>query len=200
MKKNAIFALLVLFAPNAFAADVYGNVTAIGTLFISIGYMVGLYLFIGGLYGFYASAKYGNDPSRSFTSAFYQLMAGTLLLLPTTIYAISKGSIEPTWSMTNDNLALSSTALDGINKVGFLGYLPDQTVKTLFAMIWLIGLYGFLKGIYLIKFAGEQSNGQQEYSPMKKIFMHMIGGVVLMNIKDASHLVGSFFGWDWMKL
>lgn len=199
MKALIIFVSL-LFSGFAGASEVADNITNAGKLFIAIGYMVGLILFIGSLYDFYLSGKYGNDPSRSVGAAFSKMLAGVLLLLSATAYAITKGSIDPTWTMTNDNLALSPNALDSIKTVGFLGYLPDSTVKSLFALIWLIGLFGFLKGLYLIRFSADQTNGGQGYNPVTKIATHMIGGVILMNIKDASNLVGSFFGWDWIKL
>lgn len=194
-----ILSALLFFPSFAFANDQAKNIEAMGKLFISVGFMIGLFLFISGLYSVYLMGKHGNDPSRSFGAAFSKLSAGTILLLSVTMYSIVKGTVGPSWSMTNDSLALSSTALDGLNKVGFLEYLPNETLITLFSMIWLIGLFGFLKGIYLIRFTSEQANGQQG-SPITKVLTHMIGGVVLMNIRDASNLVGGFFGWDWLMM
>lgn len=178
--------------------DASADIAALGQLFIAGGFLVGLVMFIAGLYDFYLAGKYGNDPSRSISGAFWKLTSGIMLLLSITVYQISKGTIGPTWTMTNDVLVLSSTALNGVGAegTGFLKYLPKNTVKSLFAMVWLIGLFGFLKGIYLVRFSSEQASGAQGYSPIKKVITHIFGGVVLMNITDVSQFAGKIFGFS----
>lgn len=196
-----IFLPLLFFSNTSFAASGVNQVAAfgaLGQLVLAIGYMVGLYMFIYGLYSFYLTGKYGNDPSRSIASSFWQVATGIMLLLSSTVYAIAKGTISPTWTNTNQVLALSSSAFNNVSATGFLGYIPEGTLKTLLSAIWLIGLIGFLKGIYLFRFAADQASGSQGYSPVKKIITHILGGVLLMNIKDTSTAVGTFFGWDFL--
>lgn len=199
MVKMKYFSILLLFfAPAALAETsanlTYTNISIFGQLILAASYMIGLFTFIGGIYSFYLGGKYGNDPSRSIGSSFAKVSAGAILLCSSTLYVIMKNSIGPTWTSTNERLALTSTAFEEFSATGFMAMVPDETVKTLGAAIWLIGLFGFLKGIYLIRFAADESNGSQGYSPKTKIFTHILGGIVLMNIKDAIDLASSFIG------
>lgn len=198
--KRICLLLLLSLSPfaNAAGVDHVDTFKALGELAVAVGYMVGLFLFIQGLYAFYLSGKFGNDPSRSIASAFWQVASGTMLLLSSTVYSIAKGTVSPTWTDTNEVLALSSSAFNNIESAGFMNMIPESTIKSLMAAIWLIGLFGFLKGIYLMRFASEQASGAQGYSPVKKIVVHIFGGVVLMNIRDTSNAVAKVMGWDFM--
>ncbi|MBP4081433.1 hypothetical protein [Aeromonas sp. MrichA-1] len=201
MKKNNSVAVasaiaMTLFSGFALADDTASSiVNPVAELFVSIGYLVGLILFVLGLYGFKKNSESPQQYPMSYCIA--NLTTGTLLLLSGYFYGVVRNTaVNDGWSYDNSSaLALDKTALANSGNItnSFLGqYLPVHTVELLIGFIYLVGLLAFLKGIYMLKSVGSASNNGSD--GIGKALTHICGGVVSMNILSFSCLVSSIIG------
>ena len=155
---------------------------------------MGLCTFVLGLYGF----KKHSEAPQQYTIAYCvaNLGTGTLLLLSGYFYGVVIGTaVDTGFDYDNSSaLALDQTALgSGADLANsFLGkYLPVHTVEMLIGFVYLVGLLAFLKGIYMLKNAGSTGNHNDGIS---KALIHIVGGVVSMNISAFSCIISSIFG------
>ncbi|MND11560.1 hypothetical protein D3C87_351680 [compost metagenome] len=193
-KKINIGLLLALFSGAASADGIAAEtINPIASLIVSIGYLVGLTLFVHGLYGI---KKNSESPQQyPFGKCVAEMVSGVLLLLSGYFYGVVRNSaVNDGWSYDNSNaLALDHTALSNMGDLSqsFLGqYLPVQTIEMLIGFVYLFGLMSFLKGIYMLKSIGAVNN----QDGIGKVATHICGGIVCMNIASFSCLVSSFIG------
>lgn len=195
MKYKIIITLLLLSATNAYADGGFlGTVDGVGIVskfLVQAFNVVGIALFFNGLYGVY---KRTEDPNR-YTIGFCvaNCLAGALLLISATAYSWTVNSATSVdWANDSSMLAVGSKLNDDFQSAqsGFLGaYLPEQSFKTLMGFVYLVGLVGYLRGLYLLKNIGQMDNGQS--GGFYKALWHILGGVAVMNILK----VGCFVSW-----
>ena len=189
-----LIALIGIFPGTASAEGFLGTSEGIGIIaqFISnVGTAVGLVLFFHGLYSFYSR---GENPQRFPVSyCLSTLLAGTFLLISSTVYAWSVNSVSPVaWATDSSMLAIGSNVNEDATAIqnSFLGrYIPQQSFTTLMGFIYIAGLIGFIRGLYLFKNVGQMDNQQE--GGFSKASWHVAGGCALMNII----LVSCFIGW-----
>lgn len=194
---NKIIMGLSLFAMGlnqANAAD-FSQIKPMVALVVSIGYLIGLVLFITGLYGF---KKHSENPQQ-FTIAYcvMNMATGILLLLSGYFYSSLKSStIDQGWSFDGESaLSIDNAALADVGSMSnsLLGqYLPEQTIAMLIGFVYLVGLIAFIKGIYMLKNVGSVNSGHE--GGIGKALTHMAGGLVSMNIVQFSCIMGNATG------
>jgi hypothetical protein len=195
MKYKLILIILLCITNNTYADDGFlGSVEGVGLIskfLVQIFNLVGMAIFFNGLYGFY---KRTEDPNR-YTLAFCvaNCVAGSLLLISATAYSWTVNSMSTTeWATDSSMLSVGSKINDDFNAAqgGFLGsYLPEQSIKTLMGFVYIAGLVGYLRGLYLLKNIGQMDNGQS--GGFYKALWHILGGAATMNILK----VGCFISW-----
>lgn len=190
------FMLLALsaFAASA-AADGYigteEGVLVVATLLVSIANLLGIILFVSGVYSIY---KHGENPNQyPRGKSIATILAGTLLISAASAYAwtVNTGSTVE-WASDKSMLAVGQHLDDSleIDDESLLGrYVPKSTRTALFGFIYLIGLIGFLRGLYLLKDVGQVDNGSK--GGFAQAFWHIAGGSMTMNILK----VGCFLSW-----
>ncbi|WP_137297115.1 hypothetical protein [Psychromonas sp. SP041] len=188
---------LLFFSSFALADDAYlsssSGVTVIAEFLVSGGTMIGLVFFVSGIYGLYARAE--NPSQYPLGVCVSSIVSGTFLIIPSQVYAwtVNSFSSDSDWATNSTMLSVSTKLSDDLSDISgtFLGeYISDDTFTTLMGMIYLVGLFGFLRGIYLIKEAGQLSN-QQQGSSFAPAFWHIVGGCAVMNILQF----GCFLSW-----
>lgn len=201
LKKTIIKILPFLFFPGvAMADDAYlstsSGVTTVAEFLVNGATAVGVILFFIGLYGFHGRGQNPNQYTVGF--CFSNLIAGTFLLISSQIYAWSVNSMSRTdWATNSSMLSVSDKLSDDISSISgtFLGeYLSDDTFSTLMGLIYLVGLIGFLRGLYLIKEAGQISGGPGQSGGMAPAFWHIVGGCAVMNILQFGCFISWLFG------
>ncbi|MCP1674250.1 NADH:ubiquinone oxidoreductase subunit 6 (subunit J) [Natronocella acetinitrilica] len=188
-------------APLAQANDGVGFVAtqfaAIAQLIVIVGYLVGFVLFGIGIYGF---KRWGENPnSFPLSRAVMSCIAATLLLtLGATYDIVMRSTIDPGFSGSDSRhaLALSADALriDSSSNSIFSEYLPEHTIAVILGFIFVVGLYNFVKGIYLLKNIG--ASQQQQEGTIAKPLTHIIGGILAMNINVFSCILANIIGFS----
>jgi hypothetical protein len=166
--------------------------SSIGYLMISISFLLGLYLCgqaIWMKFGQIDKSKGTNNPN----SALWTFAAGLLLLLSPAFYIMTINTFAPGW---DSSVALYDVDLAAIKNISsgdnaMLSFLPVNSVLVLTMFIYSIGLYAYLKGLYLFRFAGTM--GQDGRTQGGRAAGHMIGGIAVLNVQWLSCQLLSFF-------
>ncbi len=170
------------------------QVFPINSLIVSAFILAGLVLIGVGLYDIKRNAE--NKNQHPISHAVSKMVAGMLLLSSSAAYHIFSGTVSnstPSYSMD----VLSINESDMLGQVGDLSnswlgeYLPAQTIEMLIGIIFLFGVYSFLKGIYILKDMGAPKQQGQDSSPLKKSAIHIGAGMIAMNILDFACFVGN---------
>ncbi len=197
-----LIALLFLLSTSIASANtgndfVSEQAVPINSLMITISTLIGLALFGGGISDI---AKNGKMPQQyPMANAAAKMFTGTLMLSLNVIYSIFVNTTTGGSAINNSALAIEGSSLmtSGYSKIqnSSLGmYLPEQTVEIIFSMIFLVGLYSFISGIYSLKDLGTIGQGGNQQSPVKKSIVHIVAGMIAMNIVDFSCIVGTTIG------
>ncbi|SHH50387.1 hypothetical protein [Ferrimonas marina] len=149
---------------------------------LQIAYLAGLILFGSGIYGFYRASKGHGDGSTN-KSAFATVIAGTALLSVGTFFSIWAATM---WGeqVSSNSLTTLDPALRNLANTqdSFLTqFMSPSALQDLFAYLQLLGVIAFVRGTFLIKDLGLSGQSGQAAGPMK-VFSHIIGGVLLINL------------------
>jgi len=165
--------------------EIVADIGSFTNLSVAIALLIGVLVF---LYGIFVFWKMQREPGRyTVIQAVKNLIVGAMLITPASMYSILKRTtVDQNWQHTNNALALNPAQLQqdsaGLQN-SFLGrYLPGELTVLFMAILFLIGLWAFARGIYLIRELGE--GGQS--AGAGKILTHIGGGIILMNIGPAT--------------
>lgn len=172
---------------EAAGTDVAANFGALFDIAGVVAFVIGFYMLGMGCYSLYTWSK-GNQ-GKSIGSVILSMLIGTFLASIGWVYQVMKESFigEHAGGVTITsggafNLALDTAAASAATSVhasGFGRFIPDSTIKTILAFVFLVGFCAFISGVYAIKDIGTQQGGQHPLlNPIIKIF----GGVLCMNI------------------
>lgn len=159
-------------------------------------------LFLCGYAGLLWYNKNGNSGGqKSPYSVVWTFIAGVALLISPALYPIIMSTgLGDTWAASNtlEVYEVSAHALEQIDGKGespLLQYLPKDTVKIISAFIYMLGLFSYLKGIYMLRFIGiaGDSSAAQGSSQGGKALAHIGGGLFVMNINAAACTILGIF-------
>ncbi|WP_274643876.1 hypothetical protein [Pseudomonas serbica] len=180
----------LLLSTPLFAAEAPDVAANFGILFDVAGlvaFVIGFYMVATAIYSLYTWSK-GNQ-GKSIGSVILNILVGTFLASIGWIYQLMKGSLigdyEKGVNITDGGaftLALDTAAAAAATSVhasGFGRFIPDSTIKTILAFVFLVGFVAFISGVYAIKDIGTQQGGQH---PLLNPIVKIIGGVLCMNI------------------
>lgn len=176
------------------AAEIFNDLNSVGAMILILAALIGVCVFLYGLYVFW---KAQSEPNRYNAGiAVRNLIAGSLLLTPGTFYSTLKASaVDPSWTHSNDALAINSSALQqGANDLSnsFIGaYISTGVISAVLGLLFIIGLWGYLRGLYLIRELGLAGPGQG--TGPGKVMAHLIGGLILMNTVTVASGISSIF-------
>ncbi len=169
----------------------------INSLIVSLFFLFGLCLVGAGIYGVKQNGE--NKNQYPLGHAVSKMVAGVLLLSSSGVYHMLSGTVTGSTGGLSSNNVLSlqdSNLLSQSSSLGnsWLGeYLPMETIEMLIGLIFLFGVYSFLKGIYLIKDAGAPKQQGQDSGVLKKSVIHLAAGMIAMNILDFACFLGNTF-------
>lgn len=184
---------------NASNPEILATIDVFGQVAIAFASLAGLFLCGYACFIWYSknSTKGGQKSSYSVAWTF---LAGVALLLAPALYPILMTTgLGDTWSSNGFAVhEVSGAALDSIERNGespLLQFLPENTVKIVSAFIYLLGLFAYLKGIYLLRFIGiaGDSSAAQGSSMGGKAMAHILGGLFVMNINAAACMILGIF-------
>lgn len=203
---NRIFFLIAVFTSSASYAIDSGNdfvssqALPINSLMLIIATMLGLFVFGSGLYGVSKSSTMPQQYPVS--SCVTKMITGVLLLSITAFYNVVMKSVGfsdgSATTLSVQDSALLSSGVSMLSNSAMGEILPQETIQILLAFIYLVGLYSFLKGVYMLKDVGGSPNQNQGQSVVKSSLVHIVAGIIAMNITMFSCILGSTLGLSQM--
>lgn len=185
-------------------------------LILDSGVVIGIAIVALGIFGFYKQTEYPQNYPLA-RNIFY-IFAGTMLISSSYIFQAFDQTMLPTqdgvdvvksfsagggWNeraLYMNEEAVLSVVQNGINTTA-LGQggvssqlIPPRTSALVVGFLYMIGVLSFVKGIYMLKDAGDMGNSQQGQSPIGKSIVHMVAGVIAVNINQFGCIVGATFG------
>lgn len=175
---------------------------SVSILIVSIGILVGLIVIGVGVFAMY---KHTSEPTK-YTVGFIisNFVAGTGLLIPSSMYAMFKSTATGGWSSSRLSLSEDLQAIRALESIsssanmGFFGeFMPPAMAVTIVGCVFIVGLVAYIRGLYLIRYLGAP-DGRAPTGPVGvgKVLAHIFGGLVCMDILGAGCLLGvsSFCG------
>lgn len=153
--------------------------------------LVGICVFI---YGLFILKKHPENPQNySIGKAVRNLVAGSALLVPHSMFSIFQNSLFT--AQTSSNFQIFDR-LDGsqssFGDSSFSELIPDEVAMIIIGFLFIAGAYSFFKGLYLTRSIGIQGDDGQIVT-VKKVFNHIFFGVIAMNIVEVANIVTSSF-------
>lgn len=208
--KKPLIALILLFSPLSSYAATAGNefissqALPVNSLMLTIATLLGLLTFGFGVYDLARSSKM----PQQFTvpNAFAKIFTGFMLLSLNFIYSALMNTATGDSGISNDALKIDSSALASAETISALqnsplgAYLPEKTISIILGFIFLVGLYSFISGIFMCRDIGStsQMNQSQQGGVVKKAVIHIVSGMLLMNITQFSCVVGKSLGVSYL--
>lgn len=176
--------------------NVAANLSVLFQIAAHIGAMMGFFLFGYGIYGFYDHSK--NPGREGISRPILQVITGVLLISSGWFYELMKGSFvgdSDGVSMLGGQMHLAldveaARASGSISQAGLYSLIPETTVTTLLAFVYLVGFIFFLVGVSKIR---NISSNSKEGGLMQPI-MNILGGVICMNITYFGCFGGKILG------
>jgi len=200
---KAFAGLLLLLLPVAAMAQVdqIAETNALASLTVSIGYMLGIGLFVFGLYSIYEDTNEGkHSPIKK---GLWFIIAGTLMMGAQQFYNSTVTTIDSDLEgSSRDMLDISghtASFADSAPSNTFSRFIPSGSGQTILRYVFVFGLIGFLRGIYMLKDLGLGGHGQKEAS-VGKALTHIIGGALAMNITEFSCVIAYTIGHNMICL
>ena len=112
-------------------------------------------------------------------------LTGAMMLGMDSLYSAINQSFfaeESVNASRNYIMTLGQYETDGQNPI--LTMLTTGQLKKLIGFLYIVGLYSFIKGIYLIK---DSANPNQR-NPVQRAIIHISYGVAMMNVKRCFRL------------
>lgn len=180
------------------------------------GVVVGIAIVALGIFGFYKQTEFPQN--YPFARNVFYIFTGTMLISSSYIFQafdqtmlpspdgvdVVKSFSESGWNeraLYMDEQAVLDVIKNGIeaatvNSGGSIGtqLIPPRTAALIVGFMYLIGVISFVRGIYMLKDAGDMTNQQQGQSPIGKAIVHMVSGVIAVNINQFGCIVGATFG------
>ena len=158
---------------------VANNISMFGSILQTVSIMLGLGLFMGGLFQLKRYGEMRTFMSTQMTIAvpLSMMISGTALLaLPTTIAT----ALNAFWSTTSP-----------LN-YGGSGYGWDQYVPAVVMFVRVIGVGSFMRGLLLFSRTGHQA----QPGTLSKAMLHLVGGVLCIHIIGTVDLLKSILDID----
>lgn len=168
-------------------SNLAASVTSLKRLVIALSYVIGLTLIVRGvmMYRVFGTQTMSSAQKGELAGPLVFIMVGSFLL-----YFPSTLSTTLTTVFGDDNIAgvTDLVAYKQISGVEKWGAITDVVVK----YMYLIGLIAFVRGWVILSKMGH--SGAQPGSLGKGI-IHVIGGVLLINIVDTFNILATTLGY-----
>lgn len=203
MKNKIIKTLALSLIPSTSFAqtggvDVAANLSVLFEVAQWVAVAIGFFIFGSGVYSFFIWSK-TNGNQKTVGSAISYLIVGTLLISFGWFYSLLKASFVGdnkdgvSWEGGQMHIALDpavAAASSALGRTGFGKFIPEHTISSILAFIFLVGLIFAINGVYSLKDANEN----RQDGPYKKPIFKILGGMICMNITWFGCLVGGLLG------
>lgn len=169
------------------------TMTTFAEVFQAFAFLIGLWLSGYACFVWYSQNKLGGQ--KSGYSPISTFLAGNALMISTVLYEyFMNTALGDNWDSSVSFGAIDDVALRSIEgaQSPLMQFLPENTVALISGFIYLMGLYSYLRGVYLLRFVGMAGDNPNNNS-LSKSSAHIIGGMILMNVNAfACSILGLF--------
>ncbi len=161
--------------------------TSIEQLVVAITYIIGLALIVRGImmYRIFANQTFGSAQRGEIAGPMVHIVIGALLLyIPSTLTA-SLGTVFGTSEIGQAQNLIGYQTLSSSEKW-------QKLTNVVIDYMILVGLIAFVRGWVILSKMGH--SGSQPGSVGKGL-VHVIGGILLINIVDTVNILGCTFGY-----
>lgn len=174
-------------------AALTNTMTTFAEVFQAFAFLIGLWLSGYACFVWYNQNKVGGQ--KSGYSPISTFLAGNALMLSSVLYEyFMNTALDDSWDQSVSFGAIDEVSLRAIEgaQSPLMQFLPDNTVALITGFIYLMGLFSYLKGIYLLRFVG-MAGDDPNRNFLSKASAHIIGGMILMNINAFACTILSVF-------
>mgnify|MGYP001212239932 CR=1 FL=1 len=156
-----------------------------------------------GIYGFYRGTEFPQN--HPMAKNIFMVLSGSMLIIAGSIYQgfdntlFNQSESLDAGALYLDVNAAKSIVENGINAAiptrGGLSsqLIPAETAALIIGFMYMIGVIAFVKGIFMLKDAGEFVSPQGD-NKVSSAIVFMVSGVIAININDVGCMVGNTFG------
>lgn len=156
------------------------NLGIVAQIFQTIAIMMGLGLFIGGMFQLkrYGEMRTMMSTQMSISGPLMTLLSGIALLFLNTFIGTFLVSF---WGAGADNPMSLNTSTSGW----------AQYIEPVIMLVRLVGVYAFMRGIVM---AAKTGSHQGQQGTVGKVLVHLFAGILCVHIVGTINLIESFFG------
>lgn len=172
---------------DAALANLQTTFTSLTTLVAVVSYVVGVFLvFKGiGMYRIFANQTFGSAQRGEFAGPLVAILVGVVLVYFPSTLDTSLITIFGSADVSPASDLMSYSSLQDSEKWQKLSEIVVKYMK-------LIGLIAFVRGWIILS---KMSQSGTQPGTMGKGLIHIIGGILLINIVDTVNLLGETFGF-----
>ena len=162
-----------------------------GIACIMFAFLMGLYLVGKGI--LIRIGKFSPNGGKDPNSSLWTFASGMLLLMSPVVYAMTMNTFTDSWDASKAVYEIDKEQIQAMMSQGnvMLTFLPKRSVMVLTLFIYLYGLYSYLKGLYLFRYAGTMGNDGR--TQIGRAWGHTAGGFLVLNIHSVSCFLVEFF-------
>lgn len=169
------------------------DLRALSSLVVAIGFLIGLIMFIFGIYCFKKNSE--NPQQYTMGKCIGNTTTGILLLASSFMYSSFRGSLlSEEWEQGRTGLSMDKHISDSLSQMpdNFLTKsLTPETRQLIIGFVFLVGIIAFIRGLFLFKDFGQRTQGGSSGTAMA--LFHIIGGIICMNIMMFSCMFAKTF-------
>lgn len=170
------------------------DLKALTSLVVAVGFMIGVIMFIFGVYSF---KKHSESPQQyTIGMCIANVLTGCFLIASSFMYSAFRGTImDDNWEQGRLGLSMDKHVGSGSGNdmpENFLTRsLTPEAKQVIIGFVFLVGLIAFIRGLYLFKEFGERSKSGGSATSMA--LFHVFGGIICMNILMFSCIFAKTF-------
>lgn len=161
---------------------------SIQSLIFAVSYVIGVALFVKGIMMFkiFATQSFASAQRGEVGAPLVHILIGALLLYFPTTVDTSLSTVFGSNTVGSASQLMAYQSLSGIQQwQGLADVIIDYTK--------LVGLIAFIRGWVLITKTGHHGGGQ---ATLGKGILHIVGGILLINIVDTFSILATTFGYQ----
>lgn len=155
------------------------NLGYLADIFEALSILIGLFIFMAGIFRLkrYGESRTYMSQQMTIAGPLIMLISGTaLMMLPTMLHT----ALLNFWSSSNP-----------MHYTGYSNHSWEELIPPIIVFVRLIGVGAFIRGIVLFSRTGSEGS---QHGSMSKAMLHLLGGILCVNIVGTWKLLQSILG------
>lgn len=156
-------------------------------LIIAVSYVTGVFFFMTGLikYRIFANQTFGSAQRGEMIGPLVYIMIGAILIYFPSTLSSSLTTVFGSANISSPNELMAYSSLSAVEKW-------RDIADVILQYVYLVGLIAFVRGWVIL---AKVSHSQGQGASIGKGLIHIIGGILLVNIVDTVNILAQTFGY-----